>query len=168
MSDSISRFRNMPAGTELGVSAWHKVTQEDVDTFARLTHDEDPYHNDPEWARQSSPLGTTISFGFFTLSMLSYFAHQVLDKEGMASGADTQMLNFGFNRVRMPEPVPVGSEIRGHFAFGGARERSAGGALEFTLTATVEIRGNERPALVAEWLFVANPTGRAANIAREN
>ncbi|HNP35251.1 MAG TPA: MaoC family dehydratase [Woeseiaceae bacterium] len=167
MTDSISRFTNMQAGTELGVSAWHRVTQQDVDTFAQLTHDEDPYHNDPEWARQSSPLGTTISFGFFTLAMLSYFAHQVLDEQGMGSGSDTQMLNFGFNRVRMPEPVPVGSEIRGSFVFAGARERSAG-ALEFTLTASVEIRGKERPALVAEWLFVAMPTGEAANVAREN
>ncbi len=157
MSGSIDKFTSMSPGTDLGASAWHRVTQDDVDAFGRLTRDEDPFHTDPEWAQQSSPFGTTISFGFFTMAMLTYFAHQVLEKHGIVSDDDTQMLNFGFNRVRMPEPVPVGSEIRGRFVFSGMRERPAGG-IEITLTTSVEIRGNDRPALVAEWLFVAVPT----------
>lgn len=144
----------MPPGTELGVSGWHLVTQEDIDAFGQLTNDEDPYHNDPEWAAKHSPLGTTISFGFYTLSMLTYFSHQVFDVIGVGADESTQLFNFGFNRVRLPEPVPAGSEIRGRFSFAGARRRDAGG-LEFTLNATVEIKGNDRPALVADWLFVA-------------
>lgn len=163
MGGGIERFSTMRPGTDLGASAWHRVTQSDVDAFARLTHDEDPYHNDPEWAKQMSPFGATISFGFFTMSLLTYFAHQVLEEHGIVSGDETQMLNFGFDRVRMPEAVPVGSEIRGRFVFSEARERPAGG-LEITLTASIEIRGNDRPALVADWLFVAVSVAGAPDV----
>ena len=123
---------DMRPGTELGVSQWHTVTQQDITAFAKLTKDEDPYHVDPEWARDNAPLGTTISFGFLTMSMLTFFSHQVFDKLGLESGDDTQMFNFGFNRVRMPEPVPAGAEIRGRFAFSGARVRDNGG-IEITV-----------------------------------
>lgn len=144
----------LPSGTDLGASEWHTVTQDDINAFAKLTCDEDEYHTNPEFARVNSPLGTTISFGFLTLAMLTYFSHQVFGKLGVEQGDDTQLFNLGFNRVRMPEPVPAGAQIRGHFTFSGARVRAAGG-LEFTLDIVVEIRGNERPALVAEWLGVA-------------
>lgn len=144
----------MPSGTELGVSAWHKVSQEDINEFAKLTRDEDPYHTEPGWAREHAPLGTTISFGFLTLSMLTFFLHQVLDRLGIQAGDDTQMFNLGFNRVRLPEPVPAGAEIRGRFALGASRVRDAGG-VELAFDVVVEIRGNDRPALVAEWLGVA-------------
>ncbi|HEY5761826.1 MAG TPA: MaoC/PaaZ C-terminal domain-containing protein [Rhodocyclaceae bacterium] len=145
---------DMRPGTELGASDWYAVTQEDIDAFARLTRDEDPYHTDPGWAREHSPLETTISFGFLTMSMLTHFLHQVFGRLGIESGDDIQVFNFGFNRVRMPEPVPAGAEIRGRFSFVGARLRDNGGA-EITVNAVVDIKGNDRPALVAEWLFVA-------------
>ena len=63
----------MVPGTELGSSDWYTVTQDDINTFATLTKDEDPYHVDPDWAKLNSPLSTTISFGFLTLSMLTYW-----------------------------------------------------------------------------------------------
>lgn len=154
----------MPPGTELGVSGWHLVTQQDIDTFARLTIDEDPYHNDPEWAAKHAPLGTTISFGFFTMSMLTHFSHQVFGQLGIAADESTQMFNFGFDRLRLPEPVPAGAEIRGRLSFVKARKRNAGG-LEITLGATVEIKGNDRPALVGNWLFVAVSAEKAAVVA---
>jgi acyl dehydratase len=88
------------------------------------------------------------------MSMLTWFSHQVFGELGITSGEDTQMFNFGFNRVRMPEPVPAGAEIRGRFTFGGARIRDNGGT-EITVNVIVDIKGNDRPALVAEWLFVA-------------
>lgn len=141
-------------GTELGCSAWYRVTQDDIAAFGKLTRDEDPFHVDPEWAKENSPLGTPISFGFLTLAMLTHFSHQVFDKAGLKFGDGTQLFNFGFNRVRLPEPVPAGADIRGRFTFKGARVRDAGG-VEFTLDIVVEIRGNDRPALVAEWLGVA-------------
>lgn len=154
----------MPPGTELGVSGWHLVRQEDIDAFARLTIDEHPYHNDPEWARKHAPLGTTISFGFLTMSMLSHFVDQVFGQLGVAADESTQIFNFGFNRLRMPEPVPAGAEIRGRFSLAGARQRDAGG-LEITLSIMVEIKGNDRPALVGDWLFVAVSAEEAAVVA---
>jgi acyl dehydratase len=153
-SSGFSSFLEMQPGTELGASDWHRVSQEDITAFARLTKDEDEYHVNPDWARDNAPLGTTISFGFLTMSMLTYFSHQVFGNLGVGAGDDTQMFNFGFNRVRMPEPVPAGAEIRGHFTFGGARVRDAGG-VEITVSVSVEIKDNDRPALVADWLFVA-------------
>lgn len=144
----------MAPGTELGSSDWYRVTQQDINTFATLTRDEDPYHIDPEWARENSPLGETISFGFLTLSMLTFFSYQVFERAGFVTDDSTQLFNLGFNRVRLPEPVPAGSDIRGNFTFAGARVRENGG-VEFTTDVIVEIRGNARPALVAEWLGVA-------------
>ena len=117
----------MAPGSELGASDWFEVTQQDIDAFAALTRDEDDFHVNPEFGRAHSPLGTTISFGFFTMSMLTYFSHQVFGRLGLESGEDTQMFNFGFNRVRLPEPVPAGARIRGRFAFAGARVRASGG-----------------------------------------
>lgn len=149
-----SSLLDMQPGSELGASDWYAVTQDDISAFARLTHDEDPYHTDPDWARAHSSLKTTISFGFLTMSMLTYFSHQVFEELGITSGDDTQMFNFGFNRVRMPEPVPASAEIRGRFTFAGARIRDNGGT-EITVNVIVDIKGNDRPALVAEWLFVA-------------
>ena len=149
-----SSLMDLAPGTALGVSGWHEVTQQDINAFATLTRDEDEFHINPEFAREHSPVGTTISFGFLTMSMLTYFSHQVFDHMGIRSGEDTQMFNFGFNRVRMPEPVPAGSRIRGRFTFAGARVRASGG-LEITVDVIVDIDGNDRPALVAEWLFVA-------------
>lgn len=150
---------DMAPGTDLGTSDWHRVTQADIDAFAKLTRDEDEFHIDPEFAAAHSPLGTTISFGFLTMSMLTCFSHQVFGRAGIVAGDGVQLFNLGFNRVRMPEPVPAGAEIRGRFTFRGARIRENGG-VEFTTDAVVEIRGNDRPALVAEWLGVAVDTGR--------
>lgn len=158
LTQGFSSFLEMQPGTELGSSDWHRISQEDINAFAKLTRDEDEYHIDPEWARQHSPLGTTISFGFLTLSMLTFFSHQVFAEIGVEPEDGTQLFNFGFNRVRMPEPVPAGARIRGQFRFGGARTRDAGG-VEITVKAVVEIEGNDRPAVVADWLFVAVPAG---------
>lgn len=149
-----SELLDMPAGTVLGSSDWHRVTQEDINQFATLTKDEDPFHIDPAWAKQNSPLGTTISFGFLTLSMLSCFSYQAFKRAGFVSSEDTQLFNYGFNRIRLPEPVPAGAEIRGNFTFASARVRDNGG-IEFTTDVVIEIKGNERPALVAQWLAVA-------------
>ena len=148
-----SALADMTPGTDLGVSGWYTVTQPDIDAFAKLTRDEDPFHIDPAFARANSPVGETIAFGFQTLSLLTYFSHQVFAALGIAAEAGQQVFNFGFNRVRMPEPVPAGSRIRGRFTFAGARTRESGG-LELRLDAVVEIDGSLRPALVAEWLFV--------------
>ena len=149
-----SAFLDMRPGAVLGVSDWHRISQDNINQFARLTRDEDPYHIDPDWAREHSPLGTTISFGFLTMSMLTWMSHQVFGALGIVADHGTQLFNFGFNRLRMPEPVPAGAEIRGRFTFAAARVRDAGG-VEISVDVVVEVRGKARPALVAEWLFVA-------------
>ena len=151
---SLESLTTLSEGTERGVSDWLQVTQADVDTFAGVTRDEDRYHIDPEWAQDNSPLGMTISFGFFTMSLLSNFVYQVFDQHGITTEELSQVFNFGFNRLRLPAPVPVGAEIRGCFVLAGTRRRRPSGHLEVTLTTTIEIRDSDRPALVADWLFV--------------
>lgn len=146
-------LQELPPGSELGVSDWHPVTQEQTTAFGRLTNDEDPFHLDPQWAAEYSGLGTTIAFGFQTLSLLTYFLHQALARRGIDPGPDTQLFNYGFNRVRLPEPVRVGAEIRGKFKLLQTRIRESGG-IEIALDAVIEIRDVDKPALVAEWLLV--------------
>lgn len=149
---------DMAPGTELGASDWHEVTQEDINAFARLTRDEDDFHVNPAFASEHSPLGTTISFGFLTMSMLTCFSHQVFRRAGISADVDgVQLFNLGFNRLRFPEPVPVGASIRGRFTLKGVRVRDNGG-VEFTTEVVVEIKGNDRPALAGEWLGVAVST----------
>jgi acyl dehydratase len=109
-------------------------------------------HVDPGWCLANSPFKTTIAFGFLTTSLLTYFSHQALGWVS-TTGADDggYALNYGFDRLRLIEPVRVGSRIRAHFtllAFDEVRP----GEVRSKYGVTVEIEGNERPALVAEWL----------------
>lgn len=146
---------SMAPGTELGHSDWMTITQEDVNTFGRLTSDPDPYHMDPEFARKHSSIGAPISYGFLTMSMLSHFSAQVFRKAGLSGSARAgQLFNLGFDRLRLPEPVVVGAEIRGRFRHKAIAKREDGG-YRITLDAIVDIKGIDRPALVAEWIFIA-------------
>ena len=94
------------AGEVLGHSPWRTITQDDVDTFARLTGDEQWIHIDPERA-QAGPFGGTIVYGYLTLSLTTLFLDQVVTVDGAGL-----VLNYGSNRVRYPSPVPVGSQVR--------------------------------------------------------
>jgi len=134
-------------GAELGVTAWHPVTQEQVDQFADVTRDHDWMHVDPERARREGPYDGTVSFGFYTLSLLTAFSHEV----GLWPGDASYGLNYGLNRVRWMAPVPVGSRIRGRFVLTGFDPHPSGGHMS-TTEVTVEIEGEEKPAMVAEWL----------------
>lgn len=133
-------------GTDLGTSEWFTVTQEDITGFGRATHDMDRMHVDPAWARENGPFGGTIAFGFFTLSLLTYFSHNTMKWESLG-----EALNYGLNRVRFIEPVPVGARIRGVFTLKSAERRENGNEL-ITFDCRVEIEGKEKPALIAEWL----------------
>jgi len=90
----------------LGHSDWHEVSQDEIDTFARLTGDEQWVHVDPERASASS-FGTTIGHGFFTLALATRFIYELIDVTGAGL-----ILNYGLNRVRFPAPVPSGGRIR--------------------------------------------------------
>jgi acyl dehydratase len=133
-------------GREVGVSPWHVMDQKRIDAFAAATEDLQFIHVDPARARQT-PFGTTIAHGFLTLSMLSVMSYEALPPlANVAMG-----VNYGTDKVRFVSPVKSGQRIRGRFTLTEAVLRKP---LElFTRTAvSVEIDGEDKPALVADWL----------------
>ena len=133
-------------GEELGVSGWLTIDQQRIDEFADATDDHQFIHVDPEAAART-PLGGTIGHGFLSLSMLSRMAADAVlvpDNIKMA-------LNYGLDRVRFIAPVKSGKRIRGRFRLDSVDEK-APGQLLLRHTVTVEIEGEEKPALTAEWL----------------
>ncbi len=140
----------IPDGTEVSVSDWVMITQAMNDSFSALTRDPDPLHIDPAWAARNGPFGGTIAFGFLTLSLLTHLLRQQLQPD-LQSTENGIFLNYGFDRVRLITPVMVGQRIRGRFVAGGMRDDKGGRKIR-TFHATVEIEGEPRPALVAEWL----------------
>ena len=131
-------------GKELGVTDWLTIDQDRIDAFADATLDHQFIHVDPELAQQT-PWGTTIAHGFLTLSLLSYFQFETM----LAPEGTVMAVNYGTDKVRFLEPVPVGSRIRARSRLVDATEKGPGRWLLKTETA-VEIEGVPRPALVAE------------------
>jgi acyl dehydratase len=133
-------------GSEVGVSSWLTMGQDRINEFAEATEDWQFIHTDPEAAAQT-PFGGTIGHGFLTLSMLSRMA-----AEGMLVPGNSKMaVNYGLDRVRFIAPVRSGKRIRGRFRLDSLEEK-APGQLLLRHTVTVEIEGEEKPALTAEWL----------------
>ena len=133
-------------GTEIGVSAWIQVDQQSIDTFAEVTGDHQFIHVD-QAAAAKTPFGGTIAHGFFTLSLLSQMAEQVmLAPEGLK-----MIVNCGFDKVRFLAPVRSGKRVRGRFALAGFEEKRPG-QWQFVHHVTVEIEGGEKPALAADWI----------------
>jgi acyl dehydratase len=139
-------------GTDLGVSDWITIEQDRVNQFADVTEDHQFIHVNPEMAKMT-PFGGPIAHGFLTLSLLAKFAEQGgLVIEGAKMG-----VNYGFEKVRFLAPVKVGKKVRGHFKLKAAEEKRPGQYL-VTYEVSVEIDGEDKPALVADWLgmqFVA-------------
>lgn len=136
-------------GQELGVSDWILVDQARIDAFAECTGDHQFIHVDPEKAK-ATPFGTTIAHGYLTLSLLSQMAYGAMPGiEGTKMG-----VNYGLNKVRFMAPVKSGRRIRGRFKLADVSERSAG-VLQSTVEVTVEIDGEDKPALIAEWVTLA-------------
>lgn len=134
-------------GESLGQSSWRTVDQQRIDGFADLTEDPQWIHTDPERAAKESPFGATIAHGFLSLSLLSAMAMDVLPViEGQVMG-----INYGFDKVRFMNPVREGSKVRGQFTLMEVKRRSDN---EWQLRhgVQVEIEGQEKPALIAEWL----------------
>jgi acyl dehydratase len=138
-------------GQELGPTRWREVLQSDINAFGAATYDPDLMHIDPEWAAKNSPFGHTIAFGFWTFSMLTCFMHEL---EGRADGStegEFLGVNYGFDRLRFIEPVPVGSRIRGRSTLAAVTMPARDRILR-TQDVTVEIENVARPALAARWL----------------
>jgi len=129
-------------GKDLGCSSWLEVSQERINTFADATDDHQYIHVDPERAKDG-PFGGTIAHGFLTLSLYIPMWSEILE----VSDAST-LVNYGTDKVRFVSPVPAGSKIRLHAALKTVAEVKGGYQLH--VDGTIEIEGQERPAVVVE------------------
>ncbi|MEV0948267.1 MaoC family dehydratase [Rhodococcus sp. NPDC049939] len=129
-------------GKELGPTEWHDVTQERINDFADATGDHQWIHVDPERAA-ASPLGGTIAHGLYSLSLGPALSSRLLRFDGFA-----QVLNYGYNKVRFPAPVPVGSRIRMRATVLSAEQVSGG--IQVTTKQVVEREGSDKPVVVSE------------------
>ena len=133
-------------GHEVGVSEWRTIDQSMIDRFADLTDDHQWIHVDRE-AAERGPFGAPIAHGFLVLSLMAKMtAHAGLELRGARMG-----MNYGFDRVRITNVVRAGDRIRGRMALKDLVERQPGQWL-MTLAVTVEVEGQSKPAVVADWL----------------
>jgi len=129
-------------GQEIGISDWINVTQDMIDRFADVTGDHQWIHVDPERAKRETPFGSTIAHGFLTVSLLPQLSQQTITVNG-----DYKMrINYGFNRLRFVSPVRAGSRIRAPFTAQKVTDNAV------TWLVTVDVEGQDKPAVVAEWL----------------
>jgi acyl dehydratase len=133
------------SGRDLGASSWHRITQEQVNQFAEATGDRQWIHVDPE-AAASGPFGGTVAHGYLTLALLPMLLAEVLEISDGSIG-----INYGIEKVRFPAPVRVGSEVRLHATLAQAERRPIG--VLYTVAVTVEVEGNEKPALAGEVVY---------------
>jgi acyl dehydratase len=133
------------AGKDLGKSAWLEITQDRVNLFADATDDHQWIHVDPERAA-TGPFGTTIAHGYLTLSLVIPMFHDLLEISGISMG-----INYGLDKLRFPSPVKVGSKVR----LGGvvAQVDDVAGGVQMSVDFTVEVEGQDKPALVARAVY---------------
>ena len=137
-------------GQELGVSEWFRIDQDRINAFADATLDHQFIHVDPEKAK-ATPFGGTIAHGYLTISLLPYLQSTI---EGFIMPKGTKMgMNYGFDKLRFMAPVKVDKRIRAHAKLLDATEKKPGQWL-LKFQYTVEIEGEDKPALVAEWLLM--------------
>jgi len=152
-------FDRFVPGEDLGRSSWIDVTQQFVSSFGKSTLDADPMHIDPDWAREHTPYGGTIAFGFFTVSLLTHMLHDTLGTSPAREPADQgYFMNYGFDHLRLVSPVPVGSRVRGSFRTLDSRFDEKGRNI-VKIRSEIEVEGQAKPALVAEWLAIWIPPG---------
>ncbi len=138
-------FEDLPglAGQEVGVSDWVLIDQNRINKFADATGDHQWIHVDIERARKEMPGGKTIAHGYLTLSLIPMLGNQILRVTGVSRG-----INYGANKVRFTNMVPVGSRVRGREKILSVEPRAGG--LQMIAEMTIEIEGQDRPACVAE------------------
>ena len=131
-------------GETIGPSDWREVTQEVIDKFAEVSGDHQWIHVDVERAKTESPFGVTIAHGNLTLSMIDGFRDELFRSEGFKMG-----VNYGWNKIRFPAPVPSGTRIRASLETVSVDE-VGDGWYQLVQRWTVEAEGNEKPVCVAE------------------
>jgi acyl dehydratase len=143
------------SGDEIGASHWVEVTQDMINQFGASTLDPDPMHIDPEWSRRHSPFKGAIAFGFLTTSLLTHLLYGATkaqnDRESTEFGYP---LNYGFDRMRLVSPVKAGAKVRGRFWLKDRRQVKGG---RIVTCLRCEIEGEEKLALIADWLFMWAP-----------
>lgn len=141
--DGVEGMRDL-LGREIGPSEWRMVTQEDIDAFAALSGDDQWIHVDAERAKSESPFGTTIAHGNLTLSLVDGFRKEMISSSGFALG-----VNYGWNKIRFPAPVPVDSRVRARAEVVSVDD--VGGNWHQVVTRfTLEVEGNEKPCFVGD------------------
>jgi acyl dehydratase len=138
-------------GQEIGVGDWLEITQERVNQFADVTGDHQWIHVDVERAKNESPFGTTVAHGNLTLSLIDGMRLELLNSSGFKLG-----VNYGWNKVRFPAPVPAGSRVR-TTAEVTEVEEVGGGWWQIVTRFTVEVEGSDKPACVADSVGRALP-----------
>lgn len=134
-------------GRELGVSDWVVVDQQRIDAFAECTGDRQWIHVDVERAKRESPFGGTIAHGYLTLSLLASLAMEI----GIVPKDASAGLNYGLDKVRFMTPVKAGARVRNRVTLESAESKGGGRVLVKTMN-TLEIEGEDKPALVAQTL----------------
>jgi acyl dehydratase len=143
---ALSAYQDL-VGQEVGVSSWHLVGQPRIDAYADVIEDHQFIHVNPARAKAETPFGTTIAHGFLTMSLLSIMSYEVMP----VIAGTTMGVNYGFDKLRFISPVRSGSRVRGRFVLAEARLRKPTELLSRTQV-SVEIEGEEKPALVADWI----------------
>ncbi|WP_299017033.1 MaoC family dehydratase [uncultured Polaribacter sp.] len=143
--NTISDFKKH-LGKDLPTGNWYNITQEMITNFANATLDKQWIHVDEERAAQESPFKTIIAHGFMSVAMISKLLEDLFVIKSLKMG-----LNYGLNKVRFPNPVPVNSELRMHAKL-IAIEDLANNGIKVTFSCNIEIKGEEKPACVAEFL----------------
>jgi len=129
---------------EIGPSEWRTVTQEDINAFAQLSGDDQWIHVDVERAKSESPFGTTIAHGNLTLSLVDGFRKAMISSSGFVLG-----VNYGWNKIRFPAPVPAGSKVRAKAEVVSVEE-VGGGWWQVVTRFTLEVEGSEKPCFVGD------------------
>lgn len=130
-------------GQQVFLTDWVTIGQRRIDQFAEATEDYQWIHVDAERSARSSPFGGTIAHGFLTLALLGKFYEDHLTLPFCEMG-----INYGLNKVRFTNPVPVNSRVRGRFVL--AKVEDISGGIQLTFNVTIEIEGLDKPACVAE------------------
>ena len=143
---NLEEVKNL-VGKELGVSNWHQITQSQISKFGKVTGDEQWIHTAPVRAKLLSPFKSTIAHGFLILSLLPKFLEETYAIKSAKMG-----VNYGLNRVRFTAPVPVKSFVRGKVVLKEFKDIKNGAKL--TVEVTIELKGNDKPACVAEQVFL--------------
>jgi len=146
MSNTVVNFEDLPGlvGKDLGYTDYREITQAQINTFADATDDHQWIHTDVEKAKDG-PFGAPIAHGFLTLSLVIPLWSELFDVEGVKT-----KVNYGLDRVRFTNPVKAGSKVRMHSTISEVTEVKGG--VQIKTNNTIEIEGEERPAVIAEFL----------------